>query len=212
MIRPGFDSANDSPDGPHRGSGGPDGDAGSAVDRRQPPSLMGQFTAMLPPSGNCALAQVIGSGAGGEILDAGSFDTAGTCYARVTGSPPRVTVERIRPTGSGHGSAAFSGIWCPRLDPGADTNAVLRHFADLLVPHGALGLGIPFPSAERSETEAELTAGLDSALRAARFHTFSLSVHRATERDAGRIRALAIRKSRCCADGWPVSYDRHAVS
>ncbi|SEF67636.1 hypothetical protein SAMN05216223_101691 [Actinacidiphila yanglinensis] len=191
--------------------GSPSAGAGSAP-HRQPPRLIDQFAALLPPGAECALAQVVGSGAAAELLDAGSFDTAETCYERVTGSPPRLTVERIHPTRHGHGRAVFSGVWCPRLDPAADTDSALRNFADLLVPHGALCLGVPLPSVEPSETEAELAARLGGALRDARFHAFSLTVQRAAEGDAGLVRALAIRKGRCCADGWQVSYDRHALS
>ncbi|MFE7589146.1 hypothetical protein ACFU6K_07065 [Kitasatospora sp. NPDC057512] len=162
------------------------------------------FMGILPPTPHIRVAEFT---RGRPELDTGRLEDMETIYARVTGQRPSIALDHPRPDAAAdeeYGEGVLNGIWCGRAQPfptPEDALAVLHGYCRALIPHGALHLDTDRPRWERGDTAEELL-GL---LAATGFHP------KRVECEPARVRVLAIRKWRCCADGPRPLYDTHAV-
>ncbi|WP_327306687.1 hypothetical protein OG730_27125 [Streptomyces sp. NBC_01298] len=159
------------------------------------------FMSMLPPEPRMRVVEFT---QGRAELDSGRVEGAETIYERVTGLRPSISLHHAGPDATAFAGQELSGIWCggPGTFPTPqDTRAALGGFHRALTRHGALHLDVDRPSWERAETAEELVDLLaTTGFRPER-----------VDCEPTRIRILAMKTWRCCADGPRQFHDTHAV-
>ncbi|MFJ6384883.1 hypothetical protein ACIQI7_33345 [Kitasatospora sp. NPDC092039] len=164
-------------------------------------AVLRAFMGTLPPTPHIRVAEFT---PGRPELDTARLEGMETIYAKVTGRRPVITLDQARPDPSAFGDGVLNGIWCGREEPFSapkEALTTLNGYCRTLIPHGALHLEMGRPRWESGDTADEFLG----ILAATGFHPERV------ECEPARIRVLAIRKWRCCADGPRRLYDTHAV-